>query len=252
MITVFTCDNDFTAMFSCIHAAWSSRLGHEHIRLQVEPVEQLKLFENYVHVDADEKKAESVIYAINCKISPAFYSQISYCLGAYEQDTLDTIYRVLILGFAYGEHILSMYQYKDITRFLEISRRYGGEAHSFLEFLRFHCIGGRLFVAHIEPKSRVVMPVAEHFADRMPSEYWIIVDDIHKEAAVHPADSAYYMYYLTEEELEKLKQTEKDNDSYTLLWKTYFDTIAIKERKNPKCQLYHFPIWKRTHAVEFL
>lgn len=251
MITVFTCDNDYTSILSCIYDAFMSRLGHSNIRLEIEPIEQYSLFENYVHVDADDRKASEVFNSINSKISPYFYGEIAYCFGAFEKDTLNTIYRMLVLGFKYGPSALDMYQYKDVVRFKEISRRYGNEAHSFREFARFTRYGD-IYIAHIEPKSHVLLPVAEYFIDRMPSEHWIIVDDVHKEAIIHPVNSPYYLRKLTPEEFAKLSSTDENADSFAVWWKAYFKHIAIKERENYTCQLNHFPKWKRTHVTEFM
>lgn len=252
MSTVFTCDHSLGAMLSCIYDAWASKLGHQNIRLEFEPVGQINMFDTYIHVDEDEGKTDSVISAINHRISPSFYHTIAYSAGAYEEDILDTIYRVLILGFAYGPNVLDMYQFKDVTRFREISKRYGGEAHSFREFCRFTLINNGLYVAHIEPKSHVLLPVAEYFADRMPSENWVIVDDIHLEAVVHPRNEQYYLRVLSYDEFELIKDTEKNTDAFTTMWKTYFENIAIKERANRRCQLSHFPEWKRKHVTEFI
>lgn len=252
MSTVFTCNRSLGAMLSCIYDAWASRLGHQNIRLELEPLGQINMFDTYIHVDEDDGKTESVISAINHRISPSFYHTIAYSAGAYEDDILDTIYRVLILGFAYGPSVLNMYQYKEVTRFIDISRRYGREAHSFREFSRFTLINDNLYIAHIEPKSHVLLPVAEYFADRMPSEHWIVVDDVHREAVVHPSNEQYYLRILTDEEFEIIKETEKNTDAFTKMWKTYFDNIAIKERANRQCQLNHFPEWKRKHVTEFM
>lgn len=252
MITVFTCADDFSAMLTCIYDAWSSGLGHENIRLEVEPVEQLSFLENYIHVEADDRKTNSVIDALCTKISPYFYYQLLYCLGAYEKDTLNTVYHVMILAFKLGPQVLDMYQYRDVSRFLEIKKRYANEAHSFLEFLRFNSVSGKVYVAHIEPKSHVVMSIAGYFADRLPSEYWIIIDDVHREAVVHPADQEYYLRFLSDDEYNKLKETEQIKDDYTYWWKGYFKNIAIKERKNYLCQMNHFPKWKRKHVTEFM
>lgn len=237
-------------MLSCIYTAGRCRLGSSNFRLCVEPVGQYSIFEQYVHVDADEAKAAEVERAVNTGISPSFYNEVMYCAGAYEPDTLDTIYRVIALGFKYGPKVLDMYQLPEVTRFLEISRRYGTEAHSFREFSRFNLIGSA-YVAHIEPKSHVLLPVAEYFADRCPSENWMLIDDVHREAAVHPADEPYYTQKLTEEELARLKLTDNIEDEYCSLWRSYFDKIAIQARVNYRCQLNHFPKWKRKHATEF-
>lgn len=250
-MTIFTCNNDWGSQLTCIYDAWASRLGHRNIRLETEPIGQISLFDTYIHVDYDPAKADSVMDAINCKISPWFYRQIAYPCGACEIDTLDTIYRMIVLGFKYGPGALDMYQYREVSRFKEISTHYSREACSFLEFVRFHQIGGSVYAAHIEPKSRVLLPVAEHFSDRMPSEHWMIIDDVHREAAVHPVNERFYLTQLNDDEFERLLQTETMNDSFTKLWQNYFNAIAIKERANRSCQMNHFPLWKRVHAVEF-
>ena len=251
MITVFTCENDFTAMLSCIYEAGKCKLGYDNFRLCTEPVEEYVFFENYIHVDADDRKATEVERKVCSMISPSFYNEVMYCAGAYEKDTLDILYRMIALGFKYGPKVLDMYQLNEVSRFLTISRRYGAEAHSFREFARFNRIGDA-FVAHIEPKSYVLLPVAEYFADRMPSENWMIVDDVHREAVIHPVNSEYYLKKLTGEEHSSLMVTDKIEDDYSSLWKAYFDKIAIQARTNYRCQLNHFPKWKRKHATEFM
>lgn len=247
---IYTCKPEWEAMLTSIYDAMSSGLGHNNIRLCLEPVEQYTLFDEYIHVEADRVKADKVIDAINRKISPKVYRELAITSMAYEKDVLDNIYHVLILGFAYGPNVLEMVHFKDVMRNNEIRCRVTREADRFQEITRFHRIGN-VFIAHIEPKSRVAEYLGPIFQDRMPSEHFMIIDDIHLDAVVHRADEQYYMRRLTPVELEHLKMTEEVNDDYTDLWKVFFDTIAIKERINPQCQLSHFPIWARKHAVEF-
>lgn len=250
MMTVFCCSNDLTSILTCVYEAGKCRLGRANFKLMVEPVEQYSLFEEYVHVEPDESKAMEVERSVSLMISPAFYHEVMYCAGAYESDTLDTIYSVIALGFKHGPGVLEMYQYPEVARFLAISRRYGAEAHSFREFSRFNRIGDA-YVAHIEPKSHVLLPVAEYFADRCPSENWMVIDDVHRQAVVHPADEPYYLKTLSDAEFERLLLTEGAEDEYNSLWRTYFDKIAIQARINYRCQMNHFPKWKRRHVTEF-
>ena len=191
-MTVFICEDSFEAMLTCIYDAWYSRLGHDNVRLAVEPVDQFNMFDSYVHVEADVDKALAVAEAINRKISPRFYSEVAFTLGAYEKDALDTVYRVLVLGFRLGAGVLDAYGFNAVARFKAIRIRFGREVSSFGEVSRFNRVGD-VFVAHIEPKSHVLLPVCEHFMDRMPSEHWMIIDDVHREAAVHPINSSFYI-----------------------------------------------------------
>ncbi len=248
---IYSCERNWEAMLTCIYEAWSSGAGQRNIELRFEPIEEYTLFDEYIHVESDSAKADSVEEAVAKKISPVVLHELAYASMAYEDDVLDNIYRVMILGFHFGPNVLDMLQYRDVERNREIRLRLGREADRFLEIVRFHEIEKSLYVAHIEPKSRIITAIAPHFKDRMPSEHWMIVDDVHKEAIVHPKNSDYYLRLLTDEELENLKKTEEINDKYTDLWQIFFDTIAIKERTNPRCQLNHFPIWARKHAVEF-
>ena len=38
---------------------------------------------------------------------------------------------------------------------------------------------------------------------------------------------------------------------YRRLWKTFFDTIAIRERRNPRCQRSNMPLRYRSTMTEF-
>ena len=52
-MTVFTCEDNFDAMMTCVYEAWASRLGHSNIKLKTEPIGNLELFCDYRHVDTD-------------------------------------------------------------------------------------------------------------------------------------------------------------------------------------------------------
>lgn len=251
-MTYYTCQPYWEDMLSCIYDAWSSGKGHQNIKLILEPVEQFTLFDEYIHVDRDLEKVKKVMDAVCLKVSPQFYQQLAYTSLAYEEDALDNIYRCMILGFAYGSSVLKMVQYRDIMRNELIRTRLGKEVNRFQEFMRFHKVEGGVYVAHFEPKSRLALALGPIFEDRMPSEHWMIIDDIHREAVIHPKDEHFYMRQLSQEEFIRLQETEHYNDQMTDLWKIFFNTIAIEQRKNEKCQRNLFPIWTRKHVVEFM
>ncbi len=248
---IYTCDDRFESMMTCIYDAWASRKGHSNIRLELEPLEQTELFYEYIHVDADQEKTEKVIRSVKNKISFKAYSQIYRAAMSFEPDRLDTIYRFMILGFTRGSRVMEMFTEAPVMRILELSRKVANEVHYFREFTRFTSVDQKVYVSHIEPKCNALAMVAEHFADRMPSEYWIMIDDNRKIAAVHPKDEAFYMTSLSEEELRRFKKLEKERDEYTKLWQEFFQAIGIEARKNPRCQRNMLPLWYRKHMTEF-
>ena len=234
-MVVFTCKDRFDDMMTCIYEAWASHLGHNNIKLRTEPLGTMELFCEYRHVEADKEKTESVIMA------------------ADEEEKLDSIYRFLILGFHYGRKILDSLQNPIVMKIFELERKASNEAHIFRECIRFTEMNHHILVGIISPKCDVITLLAPHFVDRLPSEDWMIIDDSRRTAVVHPADQPYYLTSLSEEEMSEFLAREsaaKDTDSMTALWKTFFQTIGIKERKNPVCQRNLIPLWYRKHMSE--
>lgn len=249
MTTIFTCQNRFDDMMTCIYDAWASRLGHSNVRLMTEPIGNLELFCEYQHVDADPEKTSSVIRSIQKKISPYAYSMVYRAAMSDRTDKLDVIYRFLIAGFHYGASVTDFLQEPVVMKIFELNRKVANEAHFFNEFIRFSNMQGNVLVSHIEPKSDVITLVAPHFADRLPSENWIIIDDTRLTAVVHPMDQEYYLTSLSKKEMGQLSKT--TDDPFVELWKGFFENIGIKERKNPRCQRNMLPLWYRKHMPEF-
>lgn len=138
-------------------------------------------------------------------------------------------------------------------KIFELERKASNEAHIFQECIRFTEMDHHILVGIISPRCDVITLLAPHFVDRLPSEDWMIIDDSRRTAVVHPADQPYYLTSLSEEEMSEFLAREsaaKDTDSMTALWKTFFQTIGIKERKNPACQRNLIPLWYRKHMSE--
>ncbi len=249
---VFTCNDTFEDMMTCIYDAWASKEGHRNIKLQTEPIGDPELFCEYRHVDADMEKSKKVVRSIQSKISFSAYEMVFRCAMSCLPDKLDRIYRFLLLGFAYPGKVTSMLQHPYVIAMFEANRKVANETHLFREFLRFQSLPNGVLAAHIEPKSNLLTLLSPAFDDRIPSENWMIVDDTRQIAVIHPADEETYLTRLSDEEFETLKHSEEISDPFIDLWKTFFHTIGIRERTNPVCQRNHMPIWYRKHATEFM
>lgn len=250
---VFICGSSYEDMLTCIYDAWSCALGvgHSGVCLMREPLRQLDMFADYIHVDADYEKSDKVMRSVR-RISDIVYMNMFYALMSWQDDALDAVYRYLIVAFKEGRKVEHMLILPEVMKVMELRRTVGNEVHRFREFARFTAIDRRVYVCHIEPRNNVLIPVAEHFADRMMSEHWMILDDNRRLAAVHPRDENMYIRVLTDNEAEALSKAEKMKDEYTDMWKSFFETIGIEQRENPKCQRNMFPIWSRKHVTEFV
>lgn len=250
---IYTCQDRLTDIMTCIYDAWSEALkvGHNQIGLKKEPIFQQTMFDEYIHVDGDPSKAEKVIRSIRRSISETAYMNIYHASLSADENALQAIYDFLRVGFAIGSTVVEQYTNPHVMNLLELRRQVSNEAHHFREFASFQSLENQVYASHLEPRNDVIMLVGNHFANRMPSEHWMIIDDNRKTACVHVKDGENYLRYLTDNEFSVLQKTESYEDEYTDMWKTFFHSISIEQRKNYVCQRNLFPIWKRKHAVEF-
>lgn len=115
-------------------------------------------------------------------------------------------------------------------------RHLQGEAHLLKGFVRFSELGGVLG-GEIAPKNRVLPLLRSHFCARYQNETFFIFDRTHKEALFYAAGRA----VIRPLEHFQMAQPDKTEAHYRLLWKRFYDTIAIRERENPKCRQTHMP-----------
>jgi probable DNA metabolism protein len=102
------------------------------------------------------------------------------------------------------------------------------EAHLFQGFVRFNLYKD-FFIAQIKPKNFVLHILLPHFVQRLPKEQFMIYDQTHKMVAIYQNGA----HTITE--IDDFPDIESQKgDKYQDLWKTFYDTIAIKERFNPK------------------
>lgn len=251
---IFTCKDSFDNIMCAVYDAWDAAriYGHDNVQLVREPVIQPNFFDEYIETVYVEEKAQKVIRSITQKISSEALMYVYYASLSDEEDALNAIYRFLRVGFKVGKSVTYRYSDPAVMRIFELKRHVLNELNHFREFVRFNALGDKLYVAHMEPRCNLAFLVARCFEDRMPSEYWMIIDDSRRIAVVHPCNGESYIRLLNEEEYLRLSQTENYSDEYTDMWKTFFNAIAIKQRNNPDCQRNLFPIWLRKHTTEFV
>ena len=61
---VYTCEDTFEAMMTCIYDAWASKEGHQNIRLKAEPLGTMELFCEYRSVTSDPVKTRKVVRSL--------------------------------------------------------------------------------------------------------------------------------------------------------------------------------------------
>lgn len=254
---IYQCEDSTDGILSAIYDAGVSGYGHDHIRIEpwIKGEEDTYfLFSEYMKTDTDAKKAEKVVRTVRTEISERAYRYMLYAVSAAAADRGNAVYQFLTYGFSVGDRVCDMLQIPAVKRVFELQRTVGNEARFSLEFLRFKKVqeSPDLMLAVFEPVNRVLPAVLEHFSDRFPEEDFIIFDKTHGEAGVHIPGSPVEIRILTKAQIELLEKLNETKEDYPELWKTFFRSITIEERKNEKLQRNLMPLHYRKYVTEFL
>ncbi len=257
MITkkIFMCEDSIEGIFAAIYDAGSSRYGHDNIRIQVQTAGtenfDMELFSEYIYVAGDEEKALKVSKAIREKISGEAYEMVCHAALSDEGKKGDMIYRFLILGFSLGPKAVNLLNNDKVLNIFNLNRNVMNESHHFLGFLRFTESKDNILFAKIKPRNDILRLIAPHFSDRLNMENFIIFDERRKTAVFHK--SGFFWIYVTADDfnMDKLLELSDQEEEFQSLWKTFFNTIAIEERKNYRLQRNNLPLRFRSNMPEF-
>ncbi len=247
---VFQCEDSIDGIFSGVYDAWASRLGHRNIQLSSSPNANYTLFCEYIPVTADFEKSRKVSRTLIQRVGAAFYEDICSCamadgsLKKLPMDKANAIYQTIVLALACkkGADVLQQLSEPCIFCVFLLRRQTRNEAHHLLEFLRFSELENGILFAQIHPKNDVLPILAPHFANRLPLENFIIYDATHQTAAVHGASKEYLIADARDLPLKRQMQQFSTNEAhFRSLWRAFFDTICVEERKNPKLQIQNIP-----------
>jgi len=206
------------------------------------------LFDASEPVSTDPRAAVRMGRRIREQGSGRSFSHVVYAHMADTPDKARAILayvRVLLrVGRSVDQHLAE----PAVATLLELSRKVGVEAHRLKGLVRFRSLANETLWAPIAPVHDVALPVARHFAGRMPRERWLIHDTrrrygvFHEKGRLEAVDAAALPSADTE--------CHSNEALYADLWRRYFDTIAIRERSNPGLQRQLMPRRYWTYLTE--
>lgn len=146
------------------------------------------------------------------------------------------LYRMVVKLLKEGSSFLRNFSDETIHPVATAVRHLNGEAHLLKGFVRFSELGG-ILGSEIEPKNRVLPLLRSHFCSRYREEAFFIYDRTHREALFYAGGKA----VIRPLDFFQMAPPDETEARYRTLWKRFYDTIAIKERYNPKCQMTQMP-----------
>lgn len=242
-MTAYRYDGTFAGFLTCVWDALESRTDPAAFLL---PEDGPTLWEER-SLAADKGRAKRLYAALARRVSPAFQKLVTRgfltCLPEKELALFTLIRR----GLQEGDRVrLDLSDPVMAGVNLALTKMWTEWDH-LKGFIRFSELDGVL-VGEIEPKNRVLPLLASHFAARYSGERIVLYDRTHRE--VFLSDRGRWRLLPAED--FRMGPAGAEERTYRAMWRTYFDTIAIEGRLNPKCQSTHMPKRYRHVMTEFL
>lgn len=206
------------------------------------------LLDNIIDVNTDLIKFSKVKSSIIKKINNLCLKKIYMTYLSNYNDKEILIFNYLKIAFNIGWNIHSFLHIDEVRLIDKINKSVNNEIHRFRGFIRFKYIDDLFLYASIEPDNDILEFLGDYFKDRFSNEYWIINDITRKKAIIYNKTQ----YEIMDFNLEDSNKLSSYEDEYQKLWKAYFKSTTIEERKNLQLQARMMPkrYWKHIFETQ--
>ena len=237
---IFFYDKTFEGLLTAVFDAYSRRTFPDRLLRVGEPA---PLFADATYtVVTDTPRAERVRLELMRKL-PAEATPLILRAWLSEQPAVDELlFRYIRKSLDAPESIATNFADPDVL-----------EVRNLKQFVRFSKTADGLYVAPIRPLYNALPLAVPHFTDRFSDQPWVIYDlrrrygyhyDLQTTREVTLADDAALRSRLDPDLLADDEQRFQD------LWRTYFRSLTIRERLNPRKQRQDMPVRFWPHLTE--
>ena len=228
---IYEYDGTSEGFLTCVYEAFTAKICPQMI---VTP-ETATLFHGH-YIETDSLKAEKIEKRLKQRLTKQNFQFISRGFLTNVPDKEVCLLIAIDIALEEKGPLIHHIGNPPIKALYDGIRAMGHEAHLYKGFIRFTIVEDALY-STIEPKHFVLPSLVYHFLKRYPRETIYIYDKTHKLLLV--LEKGKYEYYQVEE-APNLPVSEEEK-AIQNQWRTFFNTIAIKERKNYRCQITHMP-----------
>ena len=245
---IFTFDGTYEGLLTVIFESYRLKIEPQRIL----PAEdwQGNFFEQPIAVQTDETLAKRVLEGLKKKCSSKTVRLLYRCFLSELPEIPMLTYHFVRKAMASLRDITDNYGDDTVLKLHQINKKIGREVHRMHAFVRFQRTKDDIYYSVIEPDFNVMPLLPPHFEDRYPAQDWIIYDAQRRYGVFYNQQKTDFITFAEDHRLQ-LRQLDKDvlEDTeldYQVLWKSYFDSVNIPERRNMKLHLRHVPkrYWK--------
>ncbi|MEG1783182.1 MAG: TIGR03915 family putative DNA repair protein, partial [Oscillospiraceae bacterium] len=196
-------------------------------------------FYGFIEIETIEQEANKVRGAIENKISLESLEFLQDCFLSRLKGREMYMLRYIEKGFKIGGKIRQMLTDDTVDVLQKAWVHLLREQRLYLGIVRFYKAGD-VYIASIKPENQILPLLAHHFSERFANESFMIYDESNHQALIY-SNNQWKIIYVKDIQLPPVELSELETQR---LWKQFYDTIAIKDRANPRCRMNFLP--KRT------
>lgn len=248
-MNIFIYDQTFEGLLSAIHEVLEMKEYPDKI-VSIKSFQD-DLFAKKYNISTDYNKFEEIWKTVKDKTNEQNCQRIFKAFLSENTGIENIIYDYIKLIIETPHSIETDFSNETVIKLNNLQKKVGREAHRVIMFTRFQKTVDDIYYASFDPKYNVIPLTISHFKNRFADQKWVIFDTRRK-----------YGYYY---DLENVREVTIGNQKVNLetgkadqeilhvseklfqkLWKSYYDSINIKERKNLKVHMQFLPkrFWK--------
>ena len=216
--------------------------------------EQVGLAEE-VSIATDDAKAQRVWAALSGKIGGSSSRRVYFAYLSEQAQAFQHIFDFACYVFDHSNAVAANYGHPAVLGVSQIAKSASREKHRMEAFVRFKKTAEGIFFAVIDPDFNVLPLISPHFKGRYADQRWLIYDEKRRYGLFYDLNSVQEVHLSSEQNKSMIEQAQLTDTSITLdaqealydqLWKDYFKSTNIVERRNIKLHLQHVPkrYWK--------
>lgn len=238
-------DNTFEGLLTAIFYAY----GCKEDCIITKSRDYVSSFLNAVSdISTEYDKFNRVYKSIVKKLNSEILTNVYYLYLSDIPDSDSLVLKYLKLCYKYGANI-NLAKNNDIIILVDkYSRKVTEEAHRFTGFVRFKEVAPLSFYATIEPDHNILPLILNHFTRRFSDQNFIIHDLKRELAIIYNKKSA--IITDLKRETSKVFTSSTAQDEFETLWKTFYNSVNIKERKNHRLRNRSMPKRYWSHLPE--
>lgn len=242
-MTPYIFDGTFYGLLTAIFESYERK--QKSVKLCTPETFSGDMFHEPVSIVTSEEKALRVWKGLNKKINTEHRLHFYTSWYADDNKTWQLLFDYALYIFDHPAGFDQNYGHALVSDLSLIAKKVSRERHRMKAFIRFQKGANQLFHAIVKPDYNVLPLIAGHFERRYADQPWVIYDE----------QRHYGLYY----DLQQVQEVTFENagagalalqedvtldageERYATLWKDYFNSTNIRERKNMKLHIQHVP-----------